>query len=83
MCQLCLDGQMPASDQSRTKRAYGLQWNRYRIIREDEDRATFFNRTGLSPGSLQKKLVLDAGCGMGATLASPQGVGAGISSAWT
>ncbi len=56
---------MPAVDQSRTKSAYGLQWNRYRIIREDEDRATFFNRTGLSPGSLQEKLVLDAGCGMG------------------
>jgi SAM-dependent methyltransferase len=59
------DGLMPASDQSRTKTAYGLQWNRYRIIRGEEDRATFFNRTGLTPGSLDGKVVLDAGCGMG------------------
>jgi SAM-dependent methyltransferase len=56
---------MPAIDQSRTKAAYGLQWNRYRIIRDDEDRATFFSRTGLTPEALQGKLVLDAGCGMG------------------
>ena len=52
-------------DQSRTKTAYGLQWNRYRIIRPDEDRATFRNRTGLSPADLDGKVVLDAGCGMG------------------
>ncbi len=68
---------MPAVDQSRTKSAYGLQWNRYRIIREDEDRATFFNRTGLSPASLQEKLVLDAGCGMGRYLRIAAGSGCG------
>ena len=56
---------MPAIDQTRTKRAYGLQWNRFRIIRAEEDRVTFFNRTGLSPADLDGKLVLDAGCGMG------------------
>ncbi len=56
---------MTAIDQSRTKAAYGLQWNRYRIIRDEEDRATFFSRTGLTPEALQGKLVLDAGCGMG------------------
>jgi len=56
---------MPAIDQTRTKKAYGLQWNRFRIIRAEEDRATFFNRTGLSPQQLDGKLVLDAGCGMG------------------
>ena len=56
---------MPATDQSRTKSAYGLQWNRFRIIRAEEDRATFFNRTGLTPAILDGKLVLDAGCGMG------------------
>jgi SAM-dependent methyltransferase len=56
---------MPALDQNRTKTAYGLQWNRYRIIREEEDRATFFNRTRLSAADLDRKLVLDAGCGMG------------------
>ncbi len=52
-------------DQARTKAAYGLQWNRYRIIRPEEDRATFRNRTGLTPADLAGAVVLDAGCGMG------------------
>jgi SAM-dependent methyltransferase len=56
---------MATTDQSRTKRAYGLQWNRYRIIRAEEDRATFRNRTGLVAGLLDGQVVLDAGCGMG------------------
>ena len=56
---------MHASDQTRTKSAYGLQWNRFRIIRPEEDRATFRNRTRLSPADLDGKVVLDAGCGMG------------------
>jgi SAM-dependent methyltransferase len=55
----------PTQDQSRTKSAYGLQWNRFRIIRPAEDRVTFRNRTGLTPGDLDGKVVLDAGCGMG------------------
>jgi len=52
-------------DQSRTKTAYSLQWNTFRIVRPDEDRATFRNRTGLTQEDLAGKLVLDAGCGMG------------------
>ena len=56
---------MPSTDQDRTKTAYGLQWNRFRIIRDEEDRATFFNRTRLSAADLDGKLILDAGCGMG------------------
>jgi SAM-dependent methyltransferase len=52
-------------DQTRTKRAYGLQWNRFRIVRPEEDRATFRNRTGLTPEDLAGKFVFDAGCGMG------------------
>ena len=56
---------MHASDQTRTKSAYGLQWNRFRIIRPEEDRATFRNRTRLSAADLDGKVVLDAGCGMG------------------
>lgn len=52
-------------DQSRTKAAYGLQWNRFRIVRPEEDRATFRNRTGLTPDALRGALVLDGGCGMG------------------
>ena len=59
------DKTMPSLDQSRTKSAYGLQWNRYRIIRTEEDRATFRSRTGLSRTDLENKVILDAGCGMG------------------
>src|SRR3954468_3505701 len=56
---------MSPVDQSRTKSAYGLQWNTFRIVRPDEDRATFRNRTGLTADDLRGALVLDAGCGMG------------------
>ena len=56
---------MSAVDQSRTVATYSLQWNRFRIIRPEEDRATFRNRTGLSGADLAGALVLDAGCGMG------------------
>jgi SAM-dependent methyltransferase len=52
-------------DQSRTKSAYALQWNRFRIVRPEEDRATFRNRTGLGSENLIDTRVLDAGCGMG------------------
>ncbi|HEU5119137.1 MAG TPA: methyltransferase domain-containing protein, partial [Isosphaeraceae bacterium] len=51
--------------QDRTKTAYEVQWNRFRIVRPEEDRATFRNRTGLSLDDLAGKTVLDAGCGMG------------------
>jgi len=56
---------MSAFDQSRTKEAYALQWNRYRIVRPEEDRATFHSRTGLASCDLDHAFVLDAGCGMG------------------
>lgn len=56
---------MTTLDQNRTKAAYGLQWNRFRILRPDEDRVTFRNRTGLAAGDLAGTVVLDAGCGMG------------------
>ncbi len=52
-------------DQSRTISTYSLQWNRFRIVRPEEDRATFRNRTGLAPADLEGKAVLDGGCGMG------------------
>ncbi len=53
------------TDQSRTKSAYALQWNTFRILRPEEDRATFRNRTGLDVSDLAGTLVLDGGCGMG------------------
>lgn len=69
---------MSSIDQSRTKSAYGLQWNRYRIIRPEEDRATFRNRTGLSQRDLDGKVVLDAGCGMGRYLRTAAESAAGL-----
>src|ERR1700754_1700036 len=62
-------------DQTRTKRAYGLQWNRFRILRPEEDRATFRNRTGLGASDLDGAVVLDAGCGMGRYLRVAAGSG--------
>jgi SAM-dependent methyltransferase len=56
---------MPTPTQARTVAAYGLQWNRFRIVRAEEDRATFRNRTGFGAADLEGKRVLDAGCGMG------------------
>lgn len=56
---------MTMDDQRRTKSTYSLQWNRFRIIRDEEDRVTFANRTGLKTDELNGTLVLDAGCGMG------------------
>jgi SAM-dependent methyltransferase len=56
---------MSPPNQTRTQSAYGLQWNRFRIIRADEDRVTFRNRTGLDSREVAGKVVLDAGCGMG------------------
>lgn len=69
---------MPGPDQTRTKAAYGLQWNRFRIIREDEDRATFANRTGFAAADLAGKRVLDGGCGMGRYLRVAAGRGAAM-----
>jgi SAM-dependent methyltransferase len=56
---------MTLADQNRTKQAYGLQWNRFRILRPEEDLVTFRNRTGLTPAELAGMTVLDGGCGMG------------------
>jgi SAM-dependent methyltransferase len=64
--------------QSRTKDTYGLQWNRFRILRPEEDRATFFNRTGLTPEALAGAVVLDAGCGMGRYVRVAAGAGARV-----
>ena len=56
---------MTETDQARTKSAYALQWNRFRILRPEEDEATFRNRTGLTPADLAGAVALDGGCGMG------------------
>src|SRR3954463_6464566 len=45
--------------------SFGRQWNRYDVARDEEDEATFLVKTGMAPGSLAGRLVLDAGCGGG------------------
>lgn len=52
-------------NQKRTISTYSLQWNRFRILRPDEDRATFWGRTGFSAAGIEGSSVLDGGCGMG------------------
>jgi SAM-dependent methyltransferase len=45
--------------------SFGLQWNRYEVAHDDEDRATFEAKTGFRLGELAGQRVLDAGCGGG------------------
>ena len=64
--------------QERTKSTYALQWGRYRIVRPEEDRATFVARTGFDLGGLGGATVLDAGCGMGRYARIAAGAGARV-----
>jgi SAM-dependent methyltransferase len=45
--------------------SFGRQWNRFDVMRPEEDEATFQVKTGVAPQSLAGRLVLDAGCGGG------------------
>ena len=45
--------------------SFGLQWNKYEVAHDDEDRATFQAKTGVSLADLRGLRVLDAGCGGG------------------
>jgi SAM-dependent methyltransferase len=45
--------------------SFGRQWNRYDVMRPEEDNATFQVKTGVAPSALARRLVLDAGCGGG------------------
>ncbi|ADV63177.1 Methyltransferase type 11 [Isosphaera pallida ATCC 43644] len=64
-CPASASASPAASDQDRTKSLYDLQWNRFPIIRPEEDRATLHARTGWTAEDLAGRLVLDGGCGMG------------------
>ncbi len=64
------------ADQRRTRDTYSLQWNEFRIVRAEEDAATFRNRTGLDSEWLRDAVVLDAGCGMGRYMRVAQASGA-------
>ncbi|MDB5348322.1 MAG: ubiG [Schlesneria sp.] len=45
--------------------SFGRQWNKYEVAHDDEDRATFQAKTGISLAELSGLRVLDAGCGGG------------------
>jgi len=45
--------------------SFGRQWNKYEVAHDDEDRATFQAKTGMSLDRLDGVYVLDAGCGGG------------------
>ncbi len=45
--------------------SFGRQWNRYDVVRPEEDEATFLVKTGVTSADLAGHLVLDAGCGGG------------------
>ena len=45
--------------------SFGRQWNKYEVAHDDEDRATFQAKTGVSLENLKGLRVLDAGCGGG------------------
>jgi len=45
--------------------SFGLQWNRYEVAHDDEDRVTFEAKTGFKLSELSGKRILDAGCGGG------------------
>ena len=45
--------------------SFGLQWNRYEVAHDDEDRATFQAKTGVRLDELKGQRILDAGCGGG------------------
>ncbi|TWU09683.1 Ubiquinone biosynthesis O-methyltransferase [Symmachiella macrocystis] len=59
-----LDG-IPRFVASEHLASFGLQWNKYEVAHDDEDRATFQAKTGMPLADLTGLRVLDAGCGGG------------------
>ena len=56
---------IPHFVQSDHLKSFGLQWNRYEVAHEDEDRRTFQAKTAFSLNEMTGRNVLDAGCGGG------------------
>lgn len=69
-CQGCnrsvpiVDG-IPRFVSSEHLESFGLQWNKYEVAHEDEDKATWQAKTGFRLDELRGRRVLDAGCGGG------------------
>jgi SAM-dependent methyltransferase len=59
-----VDG-IPRFVESEHLESFGLQWNKYEVAHDDEDRATFAAKTGVALNELDGLRVLDAGCGGG------------------
>jgi len=69
-CSTCgieasITGGIPRFVEQRHLASFGRQWNRYEVIRDDEDRRVFRVKTGIDPSELAGLRVLDAGCGGG------------------
>jgi len=60
----CVDGIPRFVDQQHLA-SFGLQWNRYEVAHNNEDRDTFLAKTGFNADELNGLRVLDAGCGGG------------------
>ncbi len=58
-------GGIPRFTQSQHLASFGRQWTRYEVAHDDEDRATFQAKTGMSLDELKGLCILDAGCGGG------------------
>ena len=58
-------GGIPRFTGDRHLASFGRQWNKYEVAHDEEDRATFQAKTGVSPAELKGLRVLDAGCGGG------------------
>jgi SAM-dependent methyltransferase len=70
VCQSCgagypVAGGVPRLAGESYAASFGRQWNRYDVMRPEEDEATFRVKTGVDPHELAGRLVLDAGCGGG------------------
>ena len=69
-CKLCgrpfsvVDG-IPRFVAEQHLASFGLQWNKYEVAHDNEDRATFQAKTGVAIEQLNGLRVLDAGCGGG------------------
>lgn len=60
-----LAGGIPRFTPSAHLSSFGRQWTRYEVAHDDEDRATFQAKTGVTLDRLAGLRVLDAGCGGG------------------
>lgn len=60
-----VEDQIPRFSRDDFAESFGFQWNRFDVIRAEEDRAIFAEKVGVPPESLAGHSVLDAGCGGG------------------